>query len=88
MAERVRLLSGCISCRVYSDEQGAHILMMETIWKNEEDMNQCLRSDDFRNVLFAMEMAVEMPEIRFASVLQVTGMESIEKARTGGWNGG
>jgi hypothetical protein len=32
-----------------------------------------------------MEMAVEMPEIRFATVSHVSGMETIEKARNTGW---
>ena len=83
MSERIRLLSGCASCRAYNDVQDDRMLMLETIWENEADMNRCLRSEDFRNVLFAMEMAVEMPEIRFASVIKVTGMEAIEKARSG-----
>jgi quinol monooxygenase YgiN len=85
MAERTRTISGCIACRTYRDAFEGDILMFEAIWENEEDMNRQLRSDEFRNVLLAMEMAVEMPEIRFATVSHVSGMETIEKARNTGW---
>lgn len=85
MAERARMISGCIACRTYRDAHEINKLMFEAIWENEEDMNHHLRSDDFRNVLLAIEMAVEMPEIRFSTVSRVTGMETIEKARNPGW---
>jgi quinol monooxygenase YgiN len=81
MAERTRVESGCISCRVYRDAQEERSLMIEEIWKNEEDLNRHIRSDDYRNVLLVVEMAVETPEIRFETVSGVTGMETIEKAR-------
>lgn len=85
MAERTRTISGCIACRTYRDVHEGSTLMFEAIWENEEDMNHHLRSDEFRNVLLAMEMGVEMPEIRFETVSHVTGMETIEKARNAGW---
>ena len=81
MAERIRVMSGCISCRVYRDAQEDRSLMFEEIWKCEEDLNRHIRSDEYRNVLLVVEMAVEKPEIRFETVSQVTGMETIEKAR-------
>jgi quinol monooxygenase YgiN len=84
MAERTRVISGCIVCRVYQDAQEDSSLMFEEIWKNEEDLNRHIRSEDYRNVLLVVEMAVEKPEIRFETVSSVTGMETIERARTGG----
>ena len=86
MAERARVRSGCVSCRAYSDTQEVDVLMFEAIWQNEEYMNRYLGSEEFRNVLLAVEMATEQPEVRFMAVSQVTGMETIEKARNGGLN--
>jgi quinol monooxygenase YgiN len=83
MAERTRVESGCISCRVYRDVHEDRSLMFEEIWKNEEDLNRHIRSDDYRNILLVVEMSVEKPELRFETVSHVTGMETIEKARTG-----
>jgi quinol monooxygenase YgiN len=81
MAERTRVESGCITCRIYRDAQEEHSIMLEEIWKDEEDLNRHLRSDEYRNVLLVMEMAVEQPEIRFETVLRTNGIEIIEKAR-------
>jgi len=81
MAERTRVESGCISCRIYRDVQEEQSIMLEEIWKDEEDLNRHLRSDEYRNVLLVMEMAVEQPEIRFETILSTNGIEIIEKAR-------
>jgi len=81
MAERTRVESGCLSCRVYRDAQENGSLMFEELWKNEEDLNRHIRSDEYRNILLVVEMAIEKPEVRFETVSHVTGMETIEKAR-------
>jgi len=39
--------------------------MLEEIWRSKEDMDIHPRSDEFRNVLLVLEMALEDPEIRF-----------------------
>lgn len=83
MAARTKVVSGCIACRVYWDSQEDRALMIEQIWKNEAGLNRHLRSEEFRNVLLVMEMAAENPEIRFETVSRVTGLETVEKARTG-----
>lgn len=81
MAERTRVEAGCIICRIYRDAQEEHSIMLEEIWKDEEDLNRHLRSDEYRNVLLVMEMAAEKPEIRFETILRTNGIEIIEKAR-------
>jgi quinol monooxygenase YgiN len=83
MAERTRVETGCITCRIYQDVQEDHSIMLDEIWKNEEDLNRHLRSDEYRNVLLVMEMAVKRPEIRFETILITNGIETIEKARLG-----
>jgi quinol monooxygenase YgiN len=83
MAERTRVESGCIMCRIYQDVQKEHAIMLEEIWKNEEDLNRHLRSDEYRNVLLVVEMATEQPEIRFETIVSTKGIETIEKARMG-----
>ena len=83
MAERTRVESGCIACRIYQDVQEDNSIMLDEIWKSEEDLNRHLRSDEYRNVLFVMEMSVKKPEIRFEDIISTSGMEIIEKARMG-----
>ena len=81
MAQRIRVESGCVSCRVYQNAHEDRALLFEEIWMNEERLKRHIRSDEYRNVLFVMEMAMEKPEIRFETVSHVTGMETIEQAR-------
>jgi len=83
MAERTRALPGCLACRVYRDVQQGRALLFDQIWAREEELNRHIRSNEYRNVLLVMEMAVEKPEIRFETISSLTGLETIEKLRSG-----
>jgi hypothetical protein len=54
---------------------------LEQLWSNEEDLERYLRSDEYRQVLLVLEMAMKQPEIRFDTISSSTGIETIEKAR-------
>ena len=71
----------CISCRIYRDllDTSAVLLMQE--WNTEEDLERHLRSNEYRNLLMALELALKRPEIRFDRIARSTGIETIEKAR-------
>ena len=72
---------GCLGCHIYGDLQEENVLILEEIWRAEEDLELQLRSDEYRNLLLVMEMALEQPEIRFDTISSSTGIETIEKAR-------
>jgi len=72
---------GCLSCHIYGDLQEKNVLMLKEIWRSEEDLDHHLRSEEFRNLLLILEMALEQPEIRFDTISSSTGIETIEKAR-------
>jgi quinol monooxygenase YgiN len=82
VAEQFKVHSGCLGCHIYEEVQEDNVLMFEEMWKNEEDLAQHLRSDEYRNVLLVMEMALKHPEVRFNTVSTSTGIETIEKARS------
>jgi quinol monooxygenase YgiN len=73
---------GCLSCHIYGDMQEKNVLVLEEIWRSEEDLNLHLRSDDYRNLLLVLEMALKEPEIRFDTISSSTGIETIEKVRS------
>ena len=73
---------GCLSCHIYGDLQEENVLMLEEVWMSEEDLDLHLRSEEYRNLLLVMEMALKHPEVRFNAVSASTGMETIEKARS------
>ena len=81
VAERCRAIRGCLTCRIYHDEQQEAIFMLEEVWENQEDLDRHLRSNDYRNVLLVTEMAIEPPEIKFQTVSHSAGVEIVEKAR-------
>jgi quinol monooxygenase YgiN len=71
----------CLSCHLYGDLQEKNVLMLEEVWSSEEDLDHHIRSDEYRNLLLALELAVKRPEIRFNIISSSTGIETIEKAR-------
>ena len=81
VAGQCRFEPGCIGCRVYQDAEEKHVIMLEELWTDEESLKRHLRSDEYRRVLLAVEMALEPPEIRFDTILHSAGVEAIEKAR-------
>jgi len=83
MAERARLEPGCLACNIYQDVRDAGVIMLEELWRCEAEMGRHLRSDQYRNILLVMEMALEPPEVRFEEISRLTGVETIEKARLG-----
>jgi len=87
IAERARFETGCISCRVYQGVEVENLIMLEEVWRDEEDLERHLQSEDYRKVLLVVEMAVEPPEIRFDAISHSTGFETIEKARKSPQNG-
>jgi len=83
IVERIRLEPGCLACNIYQDVRDARVIMLEELWRCEVEMGRHLRSDQYRNILLVMEMALEPPEVRFDEVSRSTGVETIEQARLG-----
>ena len=82
IAGHCKIYPGCLGCHIYEDVQEYNVLVYEEMWSSEEDLERRLRSDDYRNLLLVMEMALKHPEVRFNAVSTSTGMEMIEKARS------
>jgi quinol monooxygenase YgiN len=81
VAERTRIEPGCISCQVYQGAENKQVILMDELWRNNEDLECHLRSEDYLKVLLVVEMALEKPEIRFDTITCSTGVDMIEKAR-------
>jgi quinol monooxygenase YgiN len=72
---------GCLSSRLYRDENDESVFVVEEVWRNQEDLDRHLRSEDYHLMLLVMEMAEEPPEIKFQSISAAAGLEVVEKAR-------
>ena len=74
---------GCLSCHIYGDLQQKNVYMFEEVWRSEEDLNLHLRSEEYLNLLLVLEMSLKKPDIRFHNISSSSGIETIEKARSG-----
>ncbi len=82
VTEQSKVQPGCLCTRIYRSGQEDNVLMFVQEWSNEEDLERHLGSDDYRQLLKVLEMAIKQPEIRFDTVVSSTGIETIEKARS------
>lgn len=79
--EQTQFEPGCISCRVYRGVEDARAVMLEELWSSDADLQRHLRSDKYHKILLVVEMAAEPPDIQFDTIVQSSGVETIEKAR-------
>jgi quinol monooxygenase YgiN len=82
MADQCRDDLACLSCHIYADLQEKNVLMFKEIWMADEAMDLHIRSDEYRDLLLVLEMSLKQPEIRFDSISQSTGMETLPKTRS------
>ena len=77
----MRVQPGCLRCDLYQDveDQGAITLVEE--WECQADLSLRLRSEDYRAVLAAIELAQEQPVIHFDTVTRRGGLEVVVAAR-------
>jgi quinol monooxygenase YgiN len=80
VAERTRVEPGCISCRIYRDDQEEHAILIEEFWRSQKELERHLRSAEYRNVLLVVEMSQKEPEVKFHEIVGSSGLETIEKA--------
>jgi quinol monooxygenase YgiN len=73
--------SGCLAVCLYSDcvHPGNFLLIEE--WRSRSFLQKHIRSRDFQKVLRIIDLAKELPEIRFHTTSTVEGFEVVEKLR-------
>jgi quinol monooxygenase YgiN len=81
VVELCRYNDSCLICHIYEDLQEENVVMLQEVWKSREDLDLHLRTDEYRNLILALELALKQPEIRFDTISSSTGIETIEKAR-------
>ena len=82
MSEQCRDFPGCLGCYLYGDLEKKNVLVLEQVWRAEEDLNLHLRSREYLNLLLVLEMSLKQPEIRFDTIASSMGIEAIGKARS------
>jgi quinol monooxygenase YgiN len=78
-----RAQPGCLSCLTYQDVKNQNIIIYEEKWKRQADLERHIRSNRYLNILSAIDMSSEPPEIRFDTITGTRGMEFIKAIRGG-----
>ena len=76
----VRVQPGCLRCDLYRDAEDHGTITLVEEWDSQAELDCRLRSEDYRAVLAAIEMALEQPVIHFDTVIRRTGHEMILSA--------
>jgi quinol monooxygenase YgiN len=78
----MRASVGCISCAIYEEYEEARAILYSEQWRSQEELHRHIQSPLYLQVLTAMDLASEPPEIRFHEVATSQGMELIEALRS------
>ena len=55
---RTRAQPGCLSFQVHSDTEDDNTIFLQQVWESRKPMARHIASEDFRNVLAAMDLAM------------------------------
>jgi quinol monooxygenase YgiN len=80
----VRAQPGCLSCHIYEERGSDGAVVLVERWESRAALEAHLRSEAYRRVLGAIELAGAPPEVCFDFVSGTEGMELIEKSREPG----
>jgi quinol monooxygenase YgiN len=76
-----RVQPGCLRCDLYRDVEDHGAITLVEEWESQAELDLRLRSEDYRSVLAAIELAQEQPVIHFDTVTRRTGLEIVASAR-------
>ncbi len=82
LVESTKTEAGCVDCELHRDVLEEAVLVFHDRWSDAEGLRRHLRSERYRDLLLVMEMAKEVPEVRFDEISHTSGLEAIETART------
>ncbi len=83
IAKRTRNMPGCMGCNIYRGIENESVILIDQLWNRREDMIHHLRSEDYQKLLLILEMAENKPDIHFNTIKSTSGIDTIQKARTG-----
>ena len=76
-----RVQPDCISARLYLDAEIANVLTLIEQWSSRAALDRHLNSESSRVIVAAMDLSVELPEVRFDTIQHTGGMEVFMQAR-------
>ena len=82
LVESTKTVPGCVDCALHRDVLEDSVLLFYDRWSDEGSFQRHLRSELYRDLFLVMEMAKEVPTVRFDVISQTSGLDAFERART------
>ena len=74
---------GCISCKWFCEVENPRTFLWVEEWKSLTDLENHIQSNEFKKLLFVLDMSESEPEIRIKNTIYDDGMEYIKKLFAG-----
>ncbi len=71
----------CTHCKCYEDIENKNTFIYIEEWQTKPGFNRHISSEIFRNILAAIDMSCEPPEINFNTVSRTEGLETVAAVR-------
>ena len=81
ISEQMNLENGCIACGFFKDVSDENRYRLIGQWKNEDDLNNHLQSDECTFLFSALSFIKKQPRMRFDVVSSIQGIERKHTAR-------
>lgn len=79
--EPTRVEKGCLNYHCYQDVEDKDAFVILEQWETQQDLERFIQSRNYQQLLTAMELLIEAPEIKINAISYTAGLEAIEKAR-------
>ena len=73
--------SGCLGCRVSTDDTDESLVRYEEEWETEEALRRHVRSERFTQFLEVLESVPQAPRVQFDFVTKTRGLDYVEEVR-------
>ena len=81
--EPTRVQNGCLGYCLCQDVEDEDAFVILEQWESQNDLERFIRSEAYRQLLAAMELLAQPPEIKINAISYTAGLEAIEAARRG-----
>lgn len=79
--EPTRVKKGCLDYYFCRDMEDDHTFIVLERWATQQDLEEFIQSESYYQLLTAMELLVEPPDIKINAISYTAGLEAIRAAR-------
>lgn len=81
VSERIEAKAGCQSCSISREALESNRIRYNEVWASESEFTAHVQSDEFRNVLAAMDMCCEEPSVVIGTLAGREGIAYLRDLR-------